>query len=467
MAKGINPDWYNKDINDLLEYYYNDLQDNKKLGVLIDLLDNFPKLDIEWAELLEDTPEYNSDDYPEILRFAVKLESVLPDYYFNNYEFIERKLTDFAFLSNDHELIHSRLDVLKKNPVAGIDTVVAKILYQLLFFGYYEEAVSYSGSVWKPLSESEKLWGYPELPFIHVIYLHKLEEQFSLLKEGIDSKWENFLNEIKTLGFDNEKERIDCIKEALSNPMDKDAIIKNLIERKQFSLLSLNIYFLIYMREKYSIPFILSDCWFPIILNEKLFKKVKDKDSLFYIHYHDLDQYVVEKLDTFLGSNQIEIFGKVWGIHYVYEFLTEKRLMVEHYSALMIENIFYLKKEFLKVIGNELWQMNFIFQWPESNNDPGLPLNKELFNKTKTLEYPEAIKLIYDSIPELPGQRRIVEEQLKTKGKISKSIEDESIYPSNEKPYIKSQVEVGRNEPCPCGSGKKYKKCCLNKQITG
>ena len=23
--------------------------------------------------------------------------------------------------------------------------------------------------------------------------------------------------------------------------------------------------------------------------------------------------------------------------------------------------------------------------------------------------------------------------------------------------------KVGRNDPCPCGSGKKYKKCCLNK----
>lgn len=22
------------------------------------------------------------------------------------------------------------------------------------------------------------------------------------------------------------------------------------------------------------------------------------------------------------------------------------------------------------------------------------------------------------------------------------------------------QVKVGRNEPCPCGSGKKYKRCC-------
>ena len=23
-------------------------------------------------------------------------------------------------------------------------------------------------------------------------------------------------------------------------------------------------------------------------------------------------------------------------------------------------------------------------------------------------------------------------------------------------------VKVGRNDPCPCGSGKKYKKCCLS-----
>lgn len=26
--------------------------------------------------------------------------------------------------------------------------------------------------------------------------------------------------------------------------------------------------------------------------------------------------------------------------------------------------------------------------------------------------------------------------------------------------------KIGRNEPCPCGSGKKYKKCCIDKDIT-
>ena len=28
------------------------------------------------------------------------------------------------------------------------------------------------------------------------------------------------------------------------------------------------------------------------------------------------------------------------------------------------------------------------------------------------------------------------------------------------KPVVREGVKVGRNEPCPCGSGKKYKRCC-------
>jgi len=31
------------------------------------------------------------------------------------------------------------------------------------------------------------------------------------------------------------------------------------------------------------------------------------------------------------------------------------------------------------------------------------------------------------------------------------------------KPIVNHE-KTGRNDPCPCGSGKKYKKCCLNKK---
>jgi uncharacterized protein YchJ len=26
-------------------------------------------------------------------------------------------------------------------------------------------------------------------------------------------------------------------------------------------------------------------------------------------------------------------------------------------------------------------------------------------------------------------------------------------------PFVREQPKIGRNDPCPCGSGKKYKKC--------
>jgi preprotein translocase subunit SecA len=32
--------------------------------------------------------------------------------------------------------------------------------------------------------------------------------------------------------------------------------------------------------------------------------------------------------------------------------------------------------------------------------------------------------------------------------------------PIKKKPVKRSEKKVGRNAPCPCGSGKKYKKCC-------
>ena len=29
-----------------------------------------------------------------------------------------------------------------------------------------------------------------------------------------------------------------------------------------------------------------------------------------------------------------------------------------------------------------------------------------------------------------------------------------------ETPTVREEPKIGRNDPCPCGSGKKYKKCC-------
>jgi preprotein translocase subunit SecA len=39
-------------------------------------------------------------------------------------------------------------------------------------------------------------------------------------------------------------------------------------------------------------------------------------------------------------------------------------------------------------------------------------------------------------------------------------VQDEQDSPNTAKPVLRSAPKVGRNSPCPCGSGKKYKQCC-------
>ncbi|MDA3799389.1 MAG: DUF1186 domain-containing protein [Kiritimatiellae bacterium] len=45
--------------------------------------------------------------------------------------------------------------------------------------------------------------------------------------------------------------------------------------------------------------------------------------------------------------------------------------------------------------------------------------------------------------------------------------DDEPYYDDYYEPgetFVNTAPKIGRNDPCPCGSGKKYKKCCLNKE---
>ncbi len=71
-------------------------------------------------------------------------------------------------------------------------------------------------------------------------------------------------------------------------------------------------------------------------------------------------------------------------------------------------------------------------------------------------------------IPELPAikeRRREDKKQQELRAKeLNDIFNDTKIKNSGEViPFQRVTKKVGRNEPCPCGSGKKYKKCCLNK----
>ena len=45
------------------------------------------------------------------------------------------------------------------------------------------------------------------------------------------------------------------------------------------------------------------------------------------------------------------------------------------------------------------------------------------------------------------------------KNEVQDTCQDASCCPPKN-PYLREIPKVGRNEPCPCGNGKKFKKCC-------
>ena len=74
-----------------------------------------------------------------------------------------------------------------------------------------------------------------------------------------------------------------------------------------------------------------------------------------------------------------------------------------------------------------------------------MTIDKKKIRKTEK-KNPGYIKSLMDSLDE----DRVIQE-----------FEFKPAYKYVEKPQtVRGTKKIGRNEPCPCGSGKKYKKCC-------
>ena len=79
---------------------------------------------------------------------------------------------------------------------------------------------------------------------------------------------------------------------------------------------------------------------------------------------------------------------------------------------------------------------------------------KEVFDaSSQHLSHEQAKDMRHLSIQQAKDSQRQMPQQQETYA----NQPDEEI-PSE--PYRREGKKIGRNEPCPCGSGKKYKKCC-------
>ena len=78
----------------------------------------------------------------------------------------------------------------------------------------------------------------------------------------------------------------------------------------------------------------------------------------------------------------------------------------------------------------------------------------------------EVLGLLYNrDVPELPTIRREREAHLERQRERMRELNElaEKAQEGKVTTARRKRPKMGRNDPCPCGSGKKYKKCCMEK----
>ena len=75
----------------------------------------------------------------------------------------------------------------------------------------------------------------------------------------------------------------------------------------------------------------------------------------------------------------------------------------------------------------------------------------DMFDEMNKLIREDTVKFLFNITVEVPAERKAVVDVDK--------LESPDTEGADKKPVV-ADKKIGRNEPCPCGSGKKYKNCC-------
>lgn len=454
--------WYDKSIDEIYAYHAEITEEKEALEFLLHLVSEFPKLELDWVNMLIDSAFVLLDagELELVVAAADKILEVFPEEYMLDYELLEKEFISHYLYRDDLENVKKRLGIVAQCPVQGIDVVTINALFQLIYYGHYELALEYSHQIWRTLFDDEDSGPYPHLHFCSTIYLHRLEESYKIIRDGGSININAFQEEMEGYEIREDVEVYDFIFQSLRDSLDIERIISMHGKGNPRWLLMLNIHFLKYMKEKFGIPFMLSDRFWYMLTVHDLYGFDPDPANFLYIPFPTLQDHFNKHSDKLFLSNEEEMFGKAWGLKYVYLFLHESGLISSQLYSLMKENIQALIRHYIQNVYYNLWNMHFIMCWPKIEPD-----DLKLFQMiTLTYEKVEddVRNSLYAYIDSLTVPERIMKEisqgeRLKEKERLAERSAEFS-----RKTYVREEAKTGRNDPCPCGSGKKYKKCCMD-----
>jgi len=445
-----------------------------------DFVDNYDVIEIvcDIHEHFESTKKFDN-----MLKFNQLIQEKHSGLYQECFKYLDTALIDYYCYLNDPQKIEIAFSNFMKDPLNDYDMFLF-CFKKLLYYHKIDLLDKVIHEKFEEIAESEDLIYRAELDLAVFKFYNILETYYLKSRNTHKFRKKEFYAAIKEYEFKFKKEKIFAIADGALMPPDTKECLKNSFrDNREIYMFTLIVQFLKYMRER-NFSFALSGAILEKYLlfweNGKQPEKATP-DEFFYADSANFEKFLSRNTRFNLIENNPELIAILWGGVYIYDFLQAIEMIGSNVYNKFMEIIKIQKGIVINQSIGWLWKYDFVHNWvkPDSISDSEFIEEGKIFRKSidfNNSKFTRQRKEISDELSRMGElSHYIISGGRKVEGKslfsnIVKGLEDDlGISEAREIKKIdnnwfsypeKTADKIGRNEPCPCGSGKKYKKCC-------
>lgn len=409
-----------------------------------------------------------------VLKFIHIIRTKQPGLYERVFQYFDDFLIDYYCFLEDGAPVREAFANFIENPKVA-PSVFSILLKRILCYQHteiLEEAVEKDYPI---VFDSNELVGNLEsdLSFIHM----QLELQKVFESGNKKNELQAFVEEMKDYCFELDDATSSAYEAALFEPMlDAKTVNDRFKSEKEMAYILIHSYFSRYMYAK-GLPFYVSAYMVGVLADyyDQDNSSAKTLNEFFHVEKDSLGAFLEKLSFNPFVSNVSEMIATVWGAVHFYEFLLCHSYISQDVFDNFLEVSRNLKGWIMSGYLEDLWKSEFVHLWPK----PDCIAEEEFVHEQQLFK--KSLKLSYKAFKH---QKKEISEELSKMGGLGDYVVAGADYTPNTKgdsldeifgasssssspfsitptmPYKREERKVGRNEPCPCGSGKKYKKCC-------
>lgn len=415
-------------------------------------------------------------NFANVLQFIEILQKYQPKLYKEYFQYFDDFLVDYFCFHQDELKVKQSFSNFIKDPLHDYD-IYLPAFKKILFYQHSELLKHAISKNFALVNESDDLIGNAEYDLAICKFHMLLQEIYNGQKERLDK--DAFSSALSEFNFKFEDDFLSAIETGIVKPHIEPDKLRDLFQKdKKSTIIILEGYFLRYMYEKGFEFYLSGKIWDEMLAfwQENNYSK-KTIDTYFNIKPSVFEKYLIRVSGDIFLDNRSEMVAMLWGSVYVYDFLHTYHIISEKLFNNVIKVSRALKGIVIGQMTPFLWNWNFVHHWvkPDCISEKEFLEEDKIFRKSISFKEHKFTRLrseISEELSKIGELSDFIIEGGKEKAKLSDTIpaenlfslprEDATDYNNDNVVYepIRTEKRVGRNEPCPCGSGKKYKKCC-------